>query len=528
MIARPSTLATLFGMLVATLLLMAAIAFSIAKDVQQLNRQGDAALFEQLIENIYAGKGAVSNVFANTQNFIDKGYVSKRTGELIGRELTPPFQGERNMLKFHAYFVLFLIAPLLALFQSSLLLALIQSLCFFGLALSTAILAFRETRSYWAAVLLPIAVLANSNWIGGLLGQFYPDRIFILFGFLICWMAWKHAFSFALLLLALLTVSINERAALIAGVAVIGCAMSREGVSLRHANTWPWATIAMGICMLAYAYLEKTYGLDNLYYGGGYLPGSMDELTARLSNQDFRHNIGIFLASNAILILFSFAVPRLALLSLIVMMPNLVGNIGGAEKTGWLTHYHSYYFPILAFAGTVGATRLYAFWQRQLPRSISLANVMASIVFGTSSLLMYKVVLQHEDGLPFRQALDSARNNFSDWHNGRPTGYAIRNEAKSMFSTGQQVLTTEVGMALLHDHVRIGVFPVAVEQGDALFIPCDWLKQGPPGYAHPVEFGNWLQARGFDVSNPNTLHAISYCAVRRLQRDKELRHHLPN
>jgi hypothetical protein len=498
-----------------------ALAFSLAKDVQQLNRQGDAALFEQLIENIHAGKGAVSNVFANTQNFIDKGYVYRPTGELIGTDMSPPSSGERSMLKFHAYYILFLIAPFLSFIQSSLLLTIAQSLCFFGLVLAVAVLAFRETRSLWAAILMPALVLANSNWIGGLLGQFYPDRLFILAGFQICWLAWKRSFSITLLVAAIFTASINERAALIAGIAIVGCAMSRDEVNLMRPQTWPWPMIGMGVAMLAYAYLEKTYGLENLYYGGSYLPGSFAELGVRLRNPDFQRNIGVFFANNGILFLLAIAVPRLALLSLVVMMPNVIGSIGGAEKIGWLTHYHSYYFPIVVFAATVGLSRLYLAWRQRLSLQVCSVNALAPIVIGASALLLYKIVFWHEDGLSFKKAIASVRVNVSDWRYGRPTGYAIRKEAKSKFLHGQQVLTTEVGMALLHDHVRIGVFPVAVEQADALFIPCDWLKQGPPGYAHPpAEFGNWLQSKGFDVSDSSILQAISYCTVHR-QRSNE-------
>jgi hypothetical protein len=61
--------------LIVLLVAIMAITFSIGKDAIQLNRMGDAAIFEQIIENISAGKGAVSNVFANTQNYIDRGYA---------------------------------------------------------------------------------------------------------------------------------------------------------------------------------------------------------------------------------------------------------------------------------------------------------------------------------------------------------------------------------------------------------------------------------------------------------------------
>jgi hypothetical protein len=223
--------------------------------------------------------------------------------------------------------------------------------------------------------------------------------------------------------------------------------------------------IVVGMALLAYAYLQKTYVLDNLYYGGGYLPGSFSELKARLSDAVFQRNIGIFFSNNFILILLSIAVPRLAFLSFIVMMPNLIGNIGGAEKTGWLTHYHSYYFPILSFAATIGASKIYIFLQRSFNLSYKSANVIYAMMIGFGVLLGNKIIFRHDNEVSLVNV------NFFDWFYTRPTGYAIRDEVKSMFLPGKQVITTEVGMALLHDRVRIGVFPVALEKSDAMFCP---------------------------------------------------------
>lgn len=492
------------------------IAFSIAKDVQQINRQGDAALFEQVVESIYLGKGAVSNVFANTQNFIDKGYAFVSIGELVGRDLTPPSADERNMLKFHAYLILFALAPFLAFVQSSLLLTFAQSLCFFGLIATVAMVAFRQTKSVWVSILMSGIVLVNSNWIGGLLGQFYPDRLFVLTGFLVCWAAWKRELSTTLVCLALLTALINERAALIAGIAITACAMSHDEVELRQPRSWQWRMILVGVVLLAYAYLEKTYVLDNVYYGGGYLPGSFSELKARLSDSVFQRNIGTFISNNFVLLLLSIGAPRLALLGFIVMTPNLIGNIGGAEKTGWLTHYHSYYFPILAFSATIGASNIYLFLKRKFNLSPPFVSAIYAVVIGLGVLLVNKTILQYDNEVVLSRVISLVRVNFSNWIYDLPTGYAIRDEAKSMFLPGTHVLTTEVGMALLNGHVRIGVFPVALEKSDAIFIPCNWLKQGPPGYLHPpYEFINWLASKGFDVAGSVRLNSIDHCAVYR-------------
>lgn len=48
----------------------------------------------------------------------------------------------------------------------------------------------------------------------------------------------------------------------------------------------------------------------------------------------------------------------MAILALGALVPNLLGSIGGAEKLGWTTHYHSPYFPFLVLAVLLGYARM--------------------------------------------------------------------------------------------------------------------------------------------------------------------------
>src|SRR5207302_1111825 len=52
---------------------------------------------------------------------------------------------------------------------------------------------------------------------------------------------------------------------------------------------------------------------------------------------------------------------RLALIAAAAMLPNVIGSIGGAEKVGWTTHYHSVYLPFLVAAALFGFGSL---WNR--------------------------------------------------------------------------------------------------------------------------------------------------------------------
>ena len=326
--------------------------FSIGKDAIQIDRQGDAAIFEQVSENIYAGKGAISNVFAATQNYIDRQYFSYSLSELLAKKLEPPISKERNMTHFHAYWVLYLFAPLLAWFHSSLLLTASQVLVYLGLVYGAFYILEKECNRFPIALLFGILILISPAIAGGIAGQFYPDRLFVFLGFLLCYLVYYKANIIIIVLLSLLTALINERAALIGGLTIIFVPLcQRDSLIFIKRNV---AVFVVGLVLIAYSYWVGKFWLSNLYYST-YLPKNLTELTARFSDPVFFHNAVIFVLSNAVLLAFSMGNYRLFFLSVFFMIPNFIGNIGGAEKVNWLTHYHSYYIPVLVFSAAEGA-----------------------------------------------------------------------------------------------------------------------------------------------------------------------------
>ena len=53
-----------------------------------------------------------------------------------------------------------------------------------------------------------------------------------------------------------------------------------------------------------------------------------------------------------------FFAKRLTLITILMVLPNIFYDIGGAEKTQFDTHYHSLYFPFLVFTFLAGIVRL--------------------------------------------------------------------------------------------------------------------------------------------------------------------------
>jgi hypothetical protein len=108
----------------------------------------------------------------------------------------------------------------------------------------------------------------------------------------------------------------------------------------------------------------------------------------------------IFLLVNASLLVVALFDVRAALIALFLMLPNIVGTLGGAEKVGWSTHYQDEYLPALIWAALLGFVKAYATWPRIRYRAALLGGVALVIVFLAllnPSLQLFPIDLDHAD-----------------------------------------------------------------------------------------------------------------------------------
>ncbi|MBN9355080.1 MAG: DUF2079 domain-containing protein [Herbaspirillum huttiense] len=471
--------------LLALLIAIASCILCIGKDAVQTNRMGDAALFEQLIENIHAGKGAVSNVFANTQNFIDHRYIGIPNTELLSRELqgmlVHPAADERSMLGFHAYYILYPISWLMWMMSSSMALVVLQTTAYALLVWATAAYVMVRTRNVVLSVLSCGLVFFSPQVFLGLAGQFYPDRLFVPLGFiLLCCLHFQLRWRYVALV-ALLLALVNERAALISGLLV--------GM---HAILFGWhqrkrllTQLAVAGLLVAYAFLIKKLVLTNLYYDT-FLPVSWDDLVYRYTQiPGFADNLFINLKNNALLLMLAVFAPRYLLIALVVLLPNLVGSIGGAEKVGWLSHYHSYYFPVLCFAAASGVCNLYLLCSRATLKGALVAGfaLASTFVWYTQEKLNWNMIAVPSSVMREFVAMYQANRR------GTPTGYDTRRLINAEFAAGSLVVTNEAGMAMLHQRVKVGVYPLGLRKADYVYIDCGELDGKLPDDA------NWVAGK---------------------------------
>jgi hypothetical protein len=481
-------------------ILVALVAVAKVNDLQY--QRGDSAIFFQTLENVAHRGKAVSQVFANTQGFIDSHLSIATAQEIADNPLAPPAEKERNMLKFHAYYILYAMAPLAWIAPSNVVNLTLDAFCYLGMLLLAYILLRRKGLPFAAGGLFCLLIVAHPAWSQGLFyGQFYPDRLFVLAGFaFICAVHSEKRNRSLLAVCALLCALINERAALMAGL----FAVLYTGVYWNRRNLDPYFKLALGVAMLAYGEFMLKFGLANAEYGS-FLPTSLHGAIAEFHDPAFAQK-SLMLAVVS-LVFFAFAAfnVRGAIIAAALMAPNFLGNIGGAEKVGWASHYPSYYLPALVWAAMTGYEVAYSRLTRWGPAAFYAVALFAPLFvasIGTDSFYPIRISPANiSDAFPVKLQRDLAFDM-------SPAGSQTRSMTASLRDAvpdGSVVTTVEEGMPLLYHGRTLRLFPVGVDRADyAVFY------FARPRGAQPAYFGvvNFLGKQELDKINASIVNRM--------------------
>ena len=449
-------------------ILVAAICFLlITIDLTQLKivrtdqQFGDTAQLSEVIENISTRGTPANQIMPGLLTFLSQHVPTLHAAEYATAPLAPPAVYEQNHLQFHAYLILYPIAALARVFTVNGVLMALYVLSFTA-SLFLVYLALRR----WgipvaAAAFFCLLVVSHPAWSEGLRGQFYPDRLFILFGLLLMLTATSRTPRRALLAVsALLCLSIDERAAITAGLFLVAYTclywtINRCDRVLRA---------ALGIGLIAYGGIAVKYFLPNNIYDGSFLPTSWADLIGRFSMAWFSHDAVIFLIVNASLLLVALFDVRAAVIAFLLMVPNIIGTLGGAEKVGWSTHYQDEYLPALLWAAMLGYVKAYRTWPQTRYRAA---------LFGGVALIIVALALMNPSDATFSRA--NVDNIFVSWYPRESRAFNTP-EARAATAWTQQlaqavpehsvVTTVEPAMPFLYHDRTLQLFPIDLDHAD--------------------------------------------------------------
>jgi len=449
-VRRSEALATL------GVLLFLAVVLATIKWARIDEMRGDTAIFLQSMQSIREHGAPASEVLANTQAFIRGGYFADDARQLATSALTPPKLPE-SLFKVHAYWILYPLALGTLIIPGLILIEAASAIGYIGVLGLAYVATRRRGVTIAGALLLCALIVASPAWAwGALFGQFFPDRFFVLCGlaFMLAIGREKRERSWQLAL-ALLCVLINERAALVAGVFALAYA-----ALYRHASDRLFKA-AIGALLVVYAAIV-VHAESNVY--AGFFPSTLHGLRIEFFNPAFLHATLTYLAVCLPFLILAAFEWRSAAIAALLMLPNVFGSIGGAEKTGWDTHYHSYYFPALVWAAIQGYAVLFR-----------TARVPRLGIYGGTALLAIFLCARYPSLTFFtnfpQQALAVAANPYLQ--------HRFGDELAAHIPYGADVTMVEAGMPYLYAGRTLHLFPLGVDH--AQYAVLDDLGNGEYG-----------------------------------------------
>jgi hypothetical protein len=177
----------------------------------------------------------------------------------------------------------------------------------------------------------------------------------------------------------------------------------------------------------------------------------------------------LFFLVNAPLLCLAVFEWRAASIAVILMLPNILGSIGGAEKDGWSTHYPSFFFPSLVWAAMLGYAVLYQKAASRKRLRVALA--------GASALVLYLCILNPDSSQPVSFSLSNASNNFLVQMQEQTQQFVLQRRARANLASEVYAIThavpphtivssVETGMPLLYPNRTIEFFPADIDHAD--------------------------------------------------------------
>lgn len=494
--------------------LLLTIVFLIASSYYSRPRYvGDTAIFAQIVENIAHTGKAESNIFANTQDCIDRFICGMPVEERLADEsaFEPPVEQSRNMLRFHNYLILYLLAPF-CFFMSGFACVTIAQSVSLAFSLFFCILIMRNRKVPYPMIIVACILLtAHPGWsIPAVRGAFYPDRLFMGTGMYLAWACDRAPFNkYHFIVATILCMLVGERGALYAGMFILA-------YTIFYWKQTPQARklrLAMGVVAVAYAGIVMKFFLENMFYSG--IGNISSFFSWYLTVPENVQKVILFLLINFLFLIVAMVDWRAFIIGMASMIPNLLYNVGGAEKIGWSLHYHVFYFVFLMWAVTRGVSKLYFMADRR--------GVIRNLPYAATLVTAIIVSLLNPTDLDISFSTSNISNNFlvsctkeikEDYFlGGRATRKDFDIFIKENIPDGSTVSTVEAGMcALLHSKVRL--FPIGIKNAD--FALCTYSKE-EEGYSYSgsVVYGGagnteifdegvtrMLEEYGYDMQNP--------------------------
>ena len=479
------------ALLFAVVLLAVSVCFARATRIRYFTQALDEAYFRESIDTTYSSGKSQTFLTASVVDALQS-VIYQPAAEVCQGDLAHPRLESVSIYERHAFPVLYPLA-LLRRFTGSLnILVLCAVIAFPGLLAIVYALARRFRCPRWLGVVLVTLTAAHPAWSYSAFGQFYPDKLFPFFGLIYLgvlyeYLSGKRASPWMLLISGVVAASTSERSAIMLAAAT-GAALAWHSVrrGLRRADLAP---LLLTIALILYLFGYMHYVQVNSDYAafGDSAADFVKSAVTGLSTDSRK-----FLAINTgLLFPFALAGGMWTAVAAGSLLPNLIGTIGGAEKLGWFTHYHSAYLPFLLFSILAGAALLFR-------RSPGLARICGALALAQAAIFLMLNPLTSQPLLDLSPSnlRQSALVQMVEFQTGTgpPAGHIARasffQSVASLIPEGSEVSTTEFYMPALYDHGvhTIHFYPLGVGRSRFVVVPYAKLESGKLVYRGHISY----------------------------------------
>jgi hypothetical protein len=274
---------------------------------------------------------------------------------------------EYNVIRNHAYVVLYPISILVWLFGPELSFGILNALAHLLLLVIPFVFLRKHGLALIPAAIFILCVMLYPAWSLSAVGDYYLDRLYMPFALLTLYLL--HEFAIlqscptsrlmtALIVSAVGAAMFTERAAIMIIMAIGFYLLSSPSIWKKPKIRYVLLSMVAFLSLYLFTYFARVYtGISE----GGSLLGNFVRSPGTILSRFAAPGFVPFALVN--LLFLGFLIPfsgfRCIVLVLMAITPNILITVGGAEFNNWLTHYHTMYIPFVIFAASIGFQRLF-------------------------------------------------------------------------------------------------------------------------------------------------------------------------
>ncbi|MBU3612857.1 hypothetical protein [Polynucleobacter sp. MG-27-Goln-C1] len=431
-----------------------------------ISMMGDTGLLYSLLESIHNGNGQYTQIFASISDLIFTSNLPSAPLEKVCEMGVSSFsytEEQMDFFKYHTYYILYPISLLVYLFKTPYVVQGLNILAFFSLLFISFFILSRLTQSRLIALLGISCVALHPAWSQSIIGQPYIDRLFLPVGLLIYYFAENNKLK-SLLFSILVGCLINEKCILYIAVFLVAHSVLFFKKDFLRYRIFEFI---LGLLLLLLFYIITKLVINNAYYSSA-IPKDISSLIMYFNDERFLNgSISLILISFIFIVVPLFKNFRYALISIIMLLPNIIGNIGGAEKTGFSTHYHSLYFPFLVYGFLVGFASIKKF-------SMSIINTFILYLFIFINIaIFYSTYNINSDQILSVKLKYNNLTLYSSLKNliiSRQSNAHIQKILFENIPKNANISSIEAGMPYLFKYQNVNYYPLNIGKSDFLVV----------------------------------------------------------